>query len=259
MYTRFWRPGLLLLMVIGSLVFLATRAPFGQDPRYHYFADDRAFLGIPNFLDVASNVPFLLVGLAGLGRSLRGRFAGASVTWAVFFAGVTLVTAGSAYYHWRPSNATLVWDRLPMTIGFMAMFVALLGESLGAKLERVLLPPALLVGFSSVVYWHVTDDLRFYAWVQLLPLITIPAVMALFRSRYSHQALLLVALACYFLAKATEAYDREIFALTNRTIGGHAVKHLLAGAGGFAILVMLGRRSAVQSSPSPSHPRAAAG
>ncbi|MBT3812899.1 MAG: hypothetical protein HOE45_04700 [Gammaproteobacteria bacterium] len=38
-----------------------------------------------------------------------------------------LVAAGSSYYHWNPNNQTLVWDRLPMTICFMSLFVALLG------------------------------------------------------------------------------------------------------------------------------------
>ncbi len=245
--TRFWRHGLVLLIVIGSLVLLSTRQPFGQDPRYHDFADRRVFLGVPNFSDVASNVPFLVVGVAGLWLCLRNRFAGTAAAWTVFFAGVALVGVGSAYYHWQPRNDTLVWDRLPMTIGFMAMFVALLSESIDEKLGRLLLAPALLVGSSSVLYWHLFDDLRFYAWVQFIPLLTIPVVMALFRSRYSHQPLLLLALGFYVLAKMSEAYDREIFAFTGRAVGGHAVKHLLAAACCFVILQMLRRRRAVQT------------
>lgn len=240
--TRFWRHGLVLLIAVGSFVFLLTRPPFGQDPHYHDFADRRSFIGVPNFSDVASNVPFLVVGAAGLWLCLRNRVVGAAVSWSVFFAGVALVGVGSAYYHWQPRNDTLVWDRLPMTIGFMAMFAALLSESIDKRLERLLLAPALLVGFSSVIYWHMFDDLRFYAWVQFFPLLTIPVVMILFRSRYSHQTLLLLALGFYILAKGSEAYDREIFAFTGRAVGGHAMKHLLAAACCFVILEMLRRR-----------------
>ena len=103
-------------------------------------------LGVPNFSDVASNVSFLLVGIAGLTLCLRNRFAGVAATWTVFFTAVALVSFGSAYYHWRPDNNTLLWDRLPMAIGFMAMFVALLSESIDERLGRLLLAPALIVG-----------------------------------------------------------------------------------------------------------------
>jgi hypothetical protein len=39
---------------------------------YHHFADNRTIFSIPNFWNVLSNVPFLLVALWGLARS--GRF-----------------------------------------------------------------------------------------------------------------------------------------------------------------------------------------
>jgi hypothetical protein len=240
------RPGLLLLVVIGSLVVLLTRPPIAQDLRYHDFADKRSLGGIPNFADVSSNVPFLFVGAAGLVLCLRKRFAGVSASWTIFFSGVTLVGFGSAYYHWQPSNNTLVWDRLPMTIGFMAMFVALLSESIDPRLERFLLVPAIIVGFSSVLYWHFSDDLRFYAWVQFMPLLAIPVLMALYRSRYSHQWLLVVALAFYAMAKVFEACDHQIFALTHGAVAGHALKHLSAAIGCFVILEMLRRRKQIR-------------
>jgi len=238
---------LLLLMVVGSLALLLTRPPIPQDLHYHDFADQRTFLGVPNFLDVVSNVPFLFVGIAGLTLCLRNGFAGVAVAWTVFFAAVSLVGLGSAYYHWRPDNNTLVWDRLPMTIGFMAMLVAILSESIDERLGRLLLAPALIVGFSSVIYWHFNDDLRFYAWVQFMPLLVIPMVMALFRSRYSKQWYLFLALGCYGLAKVFEAADDKIFAITRHTVAGHAIKHLFAALCCFVILMMLKQRKDLQS------------
>jgi hypothetical protein len=250
-FKRLWRPGLVLLIVVGSLVFLLTRQPFAQDTRYHDFADRRVFLGVPNVADVASNLPFLFVGVAGLGLCLRNRIAGAAAGWTVFFGGVALVSVGSAYYHWRPCNDTLVWDRLPMTIAFMAIFVALLSESINERLGWLLLAPAVLAGVFSVIYWHLFDDLRFYAWVQFMPLLTIPVAMTLFRNRYSHQRLLLLALGCYVLAKVFEAYDQQIFSLSNRIVGGHLVKHLLAAIACFVILEMLRRRRGVRILTTP--------
>jgi len=105
-----------------------------------------------------------------------------------------------------------------------------------------LLPAALLVGLSSVLYWHWTDDLRLYAWVQLLPIVTIPAVLVLYRGGYSHRPYLLLALLGYAAAKATELYDQEIFLLSGNLVGGHVLKHLLAAAAIAAVIPMLGRR-----------------
>ncbi len=41
-------------------------SPIPQPLSYHNFADHRAWLGIPNFGDVVSNLPFAIVGLWAL-------------------------------------------------------------------------------------------------------------------------------------------------------------------------------------------------
>jgi hypothetical protein len=61
--TGLW-PFLLLAIVIATPALLAERTP--QPLSYHHFADQRSWLGISNFGDVASNIPFLAVGLWGL-------------------------------------------------------------------------------------------------------------------------------------------------------------------------------------------------
>ena len=40
--------------------------PFAQDPAYHAFADGRTLLGIPNFWNVISNLPLLVIGAWGI-------------------------------------------------------------------------------------------------------------------------------------------------------------------------------------------------
>lgn len=247
-----WRQALLLFIVLGSLAFMLSMQPFGQNPDYHNFADRRAFFGIPNFFDAISNIPFLLVGIAGIRACHGNRLMSYWPAWITFFAGVAIVSAGSAWYHLNPNNETLVWDRLPMTIGFMGLLVALLAEYVSAQLVRYLLVPAILMGLSSVIYWHWFDDLRFYVWIQFIPLLTVPILMALFRPRYSHQWLLLVALACYMLAKLSEAYDREVFVFTQSLFSGHTLKHLLAALGCFSVLMMLKMRKLIDVSPNPN-------
>jgi len=237
-----WRHILLATIVVGSLALMLSQPPFRQDVRYHDFADRRTFLGLPNFLDVTSNLFFLFVGVGGLRFCLRSQLGRARRAWIVLFVGVAFVSIGSAYYHWSPSNQTLVWDRLPMTIGFMGLFAALLGEYVSDRLGEVLLVPALLLGFFSVLYWHWFDDLRLYAWVQFIPLLTALVIMSLFRPAYSHQWLLLAALGWYALAKVLEAYDRAVFVLDRGLVSGHTIKHLLAALSCLTILRMLQRR-----------------
>ena len=245
-WRRPWRHAVALAMVAGSLALVMLQRPFAQDPNYHGFADNRALLGIANFANVASNLPFLLVGIAGLAVALRTDSPLRS-GWMVLFAGVTLVSAGSAYYHWDPGDATLVWDRLPMTVGFMGLFAALVGEYIDERLGRLLLVPALATGLFSVLYGYWAGDLRLYFSIQLLPLVTIPLVMIVYDARYSLQWLLIAALSWYGLAKIAELYDAQIFVLTGRSVSGHSLKHLLAAMAGLMLVWMLLRRKAIRA------------
>ncbi len=246
-----WR--LAAAVALGAVLLgtVASLGPVTQDVRYHAFADTRAFLGIPNFLDIVTNLPFLAVGLAGVRRCLRGRVGPMRDAWLVLFAGVALVSAGSVYYHWSPGDAALAWDRLPMTMGFMGLFVALLGEYLGSRRASPLLVPAVLLGLGSVVYWRVTGDLRPYIAVQLAPLAAIPLMVALLRGSHTHQWLLFAALGAYALAKVAEAYDAAIFSATGETLSGHSLKHLLAATACGCLLLMLSVRRPLAPRRSP--------
>src|SRR6516164_7835861 len=139
--------------------------PIGQDPSYHLFADRRQFLGIPNFANVVSNIPFLLIGLFGLRLCCQTQTTGAKLSWMVVFLSVALVAMGSAYYHWNPNDKTLFWDRLPMTLAFAAILSLVVQERVNAKTGAILLWPALAVGLFSLLFWRWTDDLRLYFWV----------------------------------------------------------------------------------------------
>lgn len=242
---RRWREGALALICLAMLAGFMVRAPIAQNPAYHDFADRRELLGVPNLLDVASNTPFLIVGIAGIALCAGRRRPPLAASWATLFAGAALVSFGSGYYHWAPSNETLLWDRLPMTVAFMALFVALVSEHVGEALERFMLVPAVTVGMASAIWWHYTDDLRLYYWVQSTPLVCIPFVLAMYRGRYTHRIDLLYGLTLYVLAKLAETWDREIFEFTGNAMSGHTLKHLLAVGAVLAVFVMLWRRKPV--------------
>ncbi len=233
----------LLAIIAAPLVYLLLLyGPIPQSKGYHLFADTRTCLGIVNFSNVASNLAFLLVGLWGWVWCRRNLRDGAHLSWMMFFAGVALVFFGSAYYHYRPNDDTLVWDRLPMTLAFMGLFTALLSEHLGARIEKPVLIPALVLGIASVFWWRHTDDLRMYIWVQLAPLLAIPFVLAMFPARYSHRVYLLYGLGFYALAKVAEGFDHDAFTFTAQWISGHSLKHLIAALAPLMLLMMLRRR-----------------
>ncbi len=239
----------LIAIVLAPLLYLLfLHAPIPQDKGYHFFADVRTCLGIQNFGNVASNLAFLLVGVIGAWWCYRNLKAGARLSWFIFFTGVALVFAGSGYYHATPNDDTLLWDRLPMTIAFMGLFAALVGEHLGAQFEKPVLILGLVIGIVSVFWWRHTDDLRIYVWVQGAPLLAIPFIIGMFPARYTHRLYLLYGLLFYALAKVAEYYDPETYALTSQLISGHSVKHLLAAMAPLCLVLMLWRRQATPAS-----------
>jgi len=243
----------ILIAVLGlGLAGLFVLEPIPQHPAYHLFADTRAFFGIPNFNDVASNIGFALVGTLGLfaltggrGRGVFGRPPDAR-PYLVFFAGVALVALGSAYYHWAPSNERLLWDRLPMSVAFMALCSAVAADRIDAKAGNGwLLALLVALGLTSLLYWHWSEslgrgDLRFYGFVQFYPVVVLPLVLWLFpEHRYILGRYLAWVVAWYGLSKLFEHFDGEVFALLGGTISGHTLKHLAAAVATYVVLRML--------------------
>lgn len=218
-------------------------------------ADQRTFLGVPNFFNVLSNLPFLFVGLLGLAAVFRRGEEGATPfrdrrerwPYVVLFAGITLAAFGSAYYHLYTNNARLVWDRLPMTFGFMGLLAALLAERVSLRVGRLLLGPLLLLGVGSVVYWHWSElhgvgDLRPYILVQFGSLVVVLLLLILYPARYPGAGYLFTGLGLYAGAKWLEVADARIFAL-GHIVSGHTLKHLAAAGGAACLVAMLRTRA----------------
>jgi hypothetical protein len=245
-----WRVGILIASAVAATIVAFSRPRLPQPPGYLDFVDHRGLAGIPNALNVLSNVAFLVVGLAGLAalrwRRTRLRDARERTPWVVFFAGVVLTSAGSAWFHLWPTIDSLVWDRLPMAIGFMGLLAALVTERIDPAWGRRLLWPLVGFGLGSVVYWYVTElhgvgDLRPYFLVQFYPLVALPLLLLLFPARYSGSGFYLAALGAYLLAKVAEVEDGALYA-HGGVVSGHTLKHLLAAAAIGAVAWMLHRR-----------------
>lgn len=202
-------------------------SPITQDPAYHLFADGRTLLAIPNFWNVVSNLPFLVVGAIGFQVALEKKQEPLRVAWLVFFAGVFLTAFGSGYYHLAPDNASLAWDRLTMTIGLMSFVAIVIGEYVSVDWGKRLLVPLLIVGAGSVLYWVYVGDLRPYAIVQFLPILVIPVIVIVRRSHSDLGPYIACMIAMYVAAKIPEYYDARFFAAGN-LLSGHSLKHVLS-------------------------------
>jgi hypothetical protein len=220
---------------VAAAAGLAAMPPILQDQGYHVFADARRLLGIPYFWNVVSNLPFMAVGAAGLAFYRKDAPATA------LFAGILLIGFGSAYYHVAPDDGTLFWDRLPMTIAFMALLAGAIGERFGETAGRCALWPLLAFGAASLVWWRWTGDLRPYVWVQFYPCLALPILYVWFPAT-TGTVILITAAGLYGLSKALEYSDHAVFAASGGIVSGHTLKHLAAAAACYALLRYVAQR-----------------
>jgi len=243
------------LVVFGLVLAALLLCAFIAGPYLHAlttqaFADNRSLLGVPNFENVASNLAFLLVGLGGLALCAGSQRPRALAAWRAFYLGMVLTGAGSVWYHLAPSDATIVFDRLGMTVAFAGLAIAILEESTHLSLTRLTLVPALLLGAASVLWWRASGDLRPYAWVQAAPLACIATSVLLGWVPAPMRRALVFGFALYLLAKVVEMFDARIFDLTRHIVSGHTLKHLLAAAATSVVLLLQWQQLRARSSHS---------
>ncbi len=240
---------IVIISILSALVVLSLD-PIAQDIEYHNFEDQRIYFGIPNFWNVISNLPFLLVGCLGLYNIFCSNkiklLNDVKLPYILFFLGVAMVAVGSSYYHLWPSNDSLVWDRLPMTIAFMSLFSIVISEFTSPNFGKMLLFPLIIFGVYSVFYWHSTEnggvgDLRLYILVQFLPVLVIPLILLLFKPTFTRISGYWILLFAYILAKLLEHFDSQIYNVLF-FISGHSVKHVIAALGVYLLLVSYNNR-----------------
>ena len=226
--------------------------PIPQPLEYHQFADSRAVLGIPNFLDVISNLLFLAASAYGLKLLFDSRhgveranfeFHSEMIPYAAFFVAAGLTCFGSIYYHLSPDNFTLVWDRLPMAVMFGSFLAIVISERISQRAGLILLPLLLIVGVFSIWDWYQSElagagDLRLYLLIQFLPFLLVCYMLFFLPSRYSRSSRFGWVLLFYAFAKAAELFDQNIFDM-QQWISGHTIKHILAAMAVFVLAEML--------------------
>ncbi|HEY8244571.1 MAG TPA: hypothetical protein VII68_13985 [Casimicrobiaceae bacterium] len=222
------------LAAVALVLFALLRVvlgPLAQWASYHDLADTRRLGPIPRAGDVLTNLAILAAGLWGatLGPKLRAD-ADERLAWRVFVAATIATALGSAWYHLAPSDATLVWDRLPMAIVMASLLALVIADRVDARFAREALLPFGAVGVASVAWWAATGDLTLYAVVRVGTGAAIVVLLILRPGRTRGAGWLWSAIALDVAMTLCERYDRAVWAATGELVSGHNVKHLLAGA-----------------------------
>ncbi len=248
-----WLAGPALLSMAGLVL-----NPHGHADLYahgHPFVDARSWWGVPNTLDVLSNLPLVLAGAAGF-LSLRGRMLAQPTANAlrVFFAGLILSGLGSASYHWAPDAGSLVIDRLGMAVAFAGVLALSVAERVGLGESRGFLPVVLVLALVSAALPHLQGNVLPWVVVQFggMGLVGWAAMRPPVAGAVG--VLLAGVIGVYVVAKLLELGDEAVFHATGEWVSGHSLKHVAAACAALPILGVL-RRQALGDN-APVHPAA---
>lgn len=223
---------LLMLGLFGVSMIGQSLGLFNLSGHYHEFVDTRNIFGMSRFFDTVSNIGFLFVGVIFIKEILLQNKKDFNLM--LIAVGSILVFFGSSFYHLFPSDARLLWDRLPISM----VFAGILSYSLSAnnliieKYKNKFDISYLMFSIFSVVFWYVgslqqASWLGPYVFVQFGGMITLVYIAIKGENKDFNKKIYYV-LAWYILAKLCEHFDQSIFNITYEMFSGHTLKHLLA-------------------------------
>jgi len=251
--------GLLFTFALLALVALFGPAlPAADVAIASVFADTRAWHGLPNAMDVLSNLPFLLIGCWGLYRLNRidrahqqalAQFPLAppasdppdntlDCAW-LFFAGLIATAAGSAFYHLLPDAPRLAADRAGMAVAFAGLIGIAVCERVS---QRAGWPAAwfvLTTGLLAAEVVQETGNVLPWALVQFGGMALVLTLALATPMRGAVGLKLGWVIFFYAVAKAFELADHQVYEASGQLISGHSLKHLVAALAGLPVLAAL--------------------
>jgi hypothetical protein len=213
----------------------------------HPFVDARTLWGIPNAMDVVSNLPFVLLGAWGLWAVRRARALprATRVSSTVFFIGLVLTCASSSFYHWAPDAWGLAVDRAGMAFAFAGVLGLAIAERVSLRAAHWAWGSVLLAALISIGLNYATGAMVPWAVVQFGGM---AVVLWAATQRAQPDALGIrwgVVAAIYGLAKLLELGDAAVFQATQEWVSGHSLKHIAASLAALPVIFAL-RHNALQ-------------
>ena len=209
-------------------------------------ADMREWHGLPNAMDVLSNLPFFAIGLWGLVRlhwidrahEPAEPADALDCAW-LFFAGLMLTAAGSVFYHLQPDALRLAADRAGMAVAFAGLIGMAACERISQRAGWPAAWFSLAGGLLAVAVYHETRNVTPWAVVQFGGMLLVLG-MALLRPVQRALGLKLGwVIFFYALAKLFELGDAAIYEATGQWVSGHSLKHLAAALAAWPALQTL--------------------
>ena len=247
---------------VAALALLAVLAPVTHLPvGYHDFADQRAWLGLPNAMDVLTNAPFALLGawgLAWLRRVPAHALAPTSRVLAVLFlAGLVSAALASGVYHLHPHDGSLCLDRLGMAPAFAGLLGLAVAERVGARAGVALAVLVALAAPATALIDALTGNMTPWSVLQGGGLVLLLALCGRAPRAGALGFSITGVLAAYSVAKALELADAPVFAALHGVLSGHSAKHVAAALAALPLIVALRRRAlaAPCSAPAAAPPR----
>jgi hypothetical protein len=222
----------------------------GQTHMYahgHPFADARVLWGIPNAMDVLTNLPFLLVSMAGLRALHRAPRVQPATRQAamVFFVGLGLTFFSSSFYHWAPEAWGLALDRAGMAVAFAGVLGLVAAQRVSLRAARWTWPTVLAAGLFAILLQRLAGVIAPWAVVQfggmavVLWACTQRAQPAALGIRWG------VLIGIYAAAKLLELGDAWVFDAAQGWVSGHSLKHVVASLAALPVISAL-RHNALQ-------------
>ena len=241
-------PELALFMACLVLLALGVWGPSVVQPdNYHAFADQRSLFGVPNMMDVLSNMGFAGFGVFGAWRIWRmppGVPSPAQQNLVgLFFLGMVMTALFSGWYHLQPQDDGLAIDRYGMTIAFAGLLGLAAATRVSDRAGQWLALAVLGCGAWSIWTWSAAGNVLPWAVLQFGGM---ALVLGLSCSPARADALpvsWITVVLVYVAAKLLEHTDEQVYHLTHELVSGHTLKHIVASLAALPILAAMARVS----------------
>jgi hypothetical protein len=207
----------------------------------HPFIDARVLWGVPNALDVLSNLAFVPLGAAGLWVLHRAPsvHSAARQSATVFFIGLLLTCISSSIYHWAPSVWGLAVDRAGMAVAFAGVLGLAAAERISLRAAPWVWSVVLLAGLIAIMLNYAMGVMAPWIAVQFGGMAVVLWAAAQPRRAGAVGVRWGVVIAIYVVAKCLELGDEAVFHATGGLVSGHSLKHVVASLAALPVIAAL--------------------